>query len=138
AGKKLPEGDIYGMDFQIFLHRSTLLGAAAAAALIAVSPAWAPPPRPVAALGAAGSPGAAAPAACAVTIEQVRFERPLPRIGRLLAAGKPIQIVALGSSSTFGAGASTSAASYPSRLAEELTRRFPGNEITVLNRGVNG
>jgi lysophospholipase L1-like esterase len=73
-----------------------------------------------------------------VTIEQVHFDHPLPRIARRLAAGKPIRIVALGSSSTFGAGASTSAASYPSRLAEELTRRFPGNEITVLNRGVNG
>jgi len=73
-----------------------------------------------------------------VTIEQVRFDRPLPRIGRLIASGKPIKIVALGSSSTYGAGASTSAASYPNRLAEELTRRFPGNEITVLNRGVNG
>ena len=44
----------------------------------------------------------------------------------------------MGSSSTYGAGASTSAASYPSRLADELTRRFPGDEITVLNRGVNG
>src|SRR5215467_8703957 len=45
---------------------------------------------------------------------------------------------ALGSSSTPGAGASSSAASYPSRLAEELIRRFPGHDITVLNRGVNG
>jgi acyl-CoA thioesterase-1 len=123
---------------QVFLRRSTLLRAAAAAALIAVSPAQAQPPRPVAAAPATASPEVAVRAACAVTIEQVRFERPLPRIGRLLAAGKPIKIVALGSSSTFGAGASTSAASYPSRLAEELTRRFPGNEITVLNRGVNG
>jgi acyl-CoA thioesterase I len=77
-------------------------------------------------------------AACAVAADQVRFDYPLPRTARLLAGGKPIKIVALGSSSTYGAGASTSAASYPSRLAEELTRRFPGHEITVLNRGVNG
>ena len=28
--------------------------------------------------------------------------------------------------------------SYPSRLAVELKQRFPGREITVLNRGVNG
>jgi acyl-CoA thioesterase-1 len=77
-------------------------------------------------------------AACAVAAGQVRFDYPLPRTARLLAGGKPIKIVALGSSSTYGAGASTSAASYPSRLAEELTRRFPGHEITVLNRGVNG
>jgi lysophospholipase L1-like esterase len=126
------------MDLQVFLRRSTLLGAAAAAALIAVAPALAQPPRPVATIAAPASPDAAAPAACAVAIEQVRFDHPLPRIGRRLAAGKPLKIVALGSSSTFGAGASTSAASYPSRLAEELSRRFPGNEITVLNRGVNG
>jgi acyl-CoA thioesterase-1 len=127
------------MRFQGFLRCSTLVGAAAAAALIAVSPARAQPPRPVAAIAAPVSPEAVAPAAaCAVTIEQVRFDHPLPRIARRLAAGKPLRIVAIGSSSTFGAGASSSAASYPSRLAEELTRRFPGNEITVLNRGVNG
>jgi acyl-CoA thioesterase I len=126
------------MRFQGFLRRGALLGTAAAAALIMVSAAWAQPPRPVAAVAAPPSPEAAAPAACAVTIEQVRFERPLLRIGRRLAAGKPIKIVALGSSSTYGAGASTSAASYPSRLADELSRRFPGNEINVLNRGVNG
>ena len=39
---------------------------------------------------------------------------------------------------TYGAGASTRAACYPSRLAEELVRRFPGHKFTVLNRGVNG
>jgi len=126
------------MQFQKFLRRGTLLEAVAAAALIAVSAAWAQPLRPVAAIAAPVSPDAAARAACSVTIEQVRFERPLPRIAKLLAEGKPIKIVALGSSSTYGAGASTSAASYPSRLADELARRFPGNEITVLNRGVNG
>src|SRR5262245_6468654 len=127
------------MHFQLFLRCSTLVGAAAAATLIAALPARAQPPRPVAAPAVLSSPGAPAPAAaCAVTIEQVRFDHPLPRIARLVAAGKPIKIAAIGSSSTFGAGASTSAASYPSRLADELTRRFPGSEITVLNRGVSG
>jgi lysophospholipase L1-like esterase len=47
-------------------------------------------------------------------------------------------IVAVGSSSTYGAGASSPAASYPSRLAVELKQRFPTRGITVLNRGVNG
>jgi acyl-CoA thioesterase I len=63
---------------------------------------------------------------------------PLTRMARRLAADLPVKIVALGSSSTFGAGASVAAASYPSRLAEELRWRLPGHEITVLNRGVNG
>src|SRR6185312_3650235 len=46
--------------------------------------------------------------------------------------------VAIGSSSTQGAGASSPAASYPSKLAVELQTRFPRNNITVLNRGVGG
>jgi acyl-CoA thioesterase I len=37
-----------------------------------------------------------------------------------------------------GAGASSPAASYPSRLAVELKQRFPTEDITVLNRGVGG
>ncbi len=46
--------------------------------------------------------------------------------------------MALGSSSTAGAGASAPTASYPARLEAELRSRFPGIAITVLNRGVNG
>ena len=53
-------------------------------------------------------------------------------------AGEPITIVAIGSSSTAGAGASSPAANYPSRLAVELKQHFPNHSITVLNRGVNG
>jgi acyl-CoA thioesterase I len=125
------------MHCQVFLGRGALLGAVATAALIALLPARAQ--TSVAAPAALSSAGAIAPpAACALTLEQVRFDRPLPRIGRRLAGGKPIKIVALGSSSTYGAGASNSAASYPSRLAEDLARRFPGHDITVLNRGING
>jgi acyl-CoA thioesterase I len=127
------------MHVQIFWRRGALFGAVATAAIIALFPARAQTPGPIAAPAVPASPAAnARGAACAPTLEQVQFDRPLSRIGRLLAAGKPIKIVALGSSSTYGAGASTSAASYPSRLAEELARRFPGHEITVLNRGVNG
>ncbi len=127
------------MHSEKFLRRGALLGAVATAAVIALLPARAQTPVPVAAPAALPSAGAIArPAACAPTLEQVRFDRPLPRLGRLLARGKPIKIVALGSSSTYGAGASTSSASYPSRLAEDLARRFPGHDITVLNRGVNG
>jgi lysophospholipase L1-like esterase len=124
------------MHCQVFLGRGALLGVLATAGLITLLPARAQ--TPVAAPAALPSAGAIAPpAACALTLEQVRFDRPLPRIGRRLASGKPIKIVALGSSSTYGAGASSSAASYPSRLAEDLVRRFPGTEIAVLNRGVN-
>jgi acyl-CoA thioesterase-1 len=80
----------------------------------------------------------AAPATCTAPAELVRLERPLIHTMRRLANGQPLTIVAIGSSSTAGAGASSPDATYPSRLAVELRARFPGREITVLNRGVNG
>jgi acyl-CoA thioesterase I len=81
---------------------------------------------------------AAAAPVCNAPTELTRFVHPLTRTARRLASGAPLVIVAVGSSSTFGAGASSPAASYPSRLAVELKQRFPSRDITVLNRGVNG
>jgi lysophospholipase L1-like esterase len=62
----------------------------------------------------------------------------LPRTAQRLADRQPLTIVALGSSSTAGAGASSPDASYPNRLAASLKEHFPSNDIKVLNRGVNG
>ncbi len=76
--------------------------------------------------------------ACNTSAEYTHLDRPLLHTMRTLASGEPLTIVAIGSSSTAGAGASSQAASYPSRLATELRQRFPNHEITVLNRGVNG
>jgi lysophospholipase L1-like esterase len=76
--------------------------------------------------------------ACPASRELARLGQPLRHVAPLLAAGAPVKIVALGSSSTAGAGASSPAASYPSRLAIELAQHFPLVEFTVLNRGVNG
>jgi lysophospholipase L1-like esterase len=82
---------------------------------------------------------ATAPApACTIPADIARFELPLTRFAIRLAAGLPIKIVAIGSSSTYGAGASSPVGSYPSRLKIELDRHFPGHPITVINRGVNG
>ncbi len=67
-----------------------------------------------------------------------QLTHPLARVAQRLANGKPITIVALGSSSTAGAGASSPAASYPSRLEAELIARFPEQPVTVINQGVNG
>ena len=76
--------------------------------------------------------------ACSAPAEVTRLNYPLRHAARRLASGEPLTIVAIGSSSTAGAGASSPAASYPSRLAVELKQRFPTQDITVLNRGVNG
>lgn len=75
---------------------------------------------------------------CRAQTDLTRLAYVLPRTARRLANREPLTIVALGSSSTAGAGASSPDASYPSRLAATLRGHFPSNTITVLNRGVNG
>jgi len=75
---------------------------------------------------------------CDTPLDLIRLANPLSHVSQKLNSGEPITIVAIGSSSTAGAGASSAAANYPSRLQAELTQRFPGHPITVLNRGVNG
>jgi acyl-CoA thioesterase-1 len=77
-------------------------------------------------------------ATCSAPADLTRLDRALVRTTRRVAAGDPITIVAFGSSSTAGAGASSPDHSYPSRLAVELQRLFPGHSIKVLNRGING
>jgi acyl-CoA thioesterase-1 len=122
-------------------HRALALAAIAAASFLTLAPARAQTSGSAATSAALATPSATAvprPPACTVTSEQARFDFPLPRTARLIASGAPVKIVALGSSSTYGAGASTSAAAYPSRLAEELAKHFPGHEFTMLNRGVSG
>src|SRR5262249_32848935 len=93
----------------------------ASVALATLSQARAQPPAEPVATAAAAAP------ACEVTIERARLDAPLARTARKLADGLPITIVALGSSSGFGA--SSPAASYPSQLAEDLARRLPGRPI---------
>jgi lysophospholipase L1-like esterase len=80
----------------------------------------------------------AQPPICAAPAELTRLEYRLARTARRLATGGALTIVAIGSSSTGGAGASSPAASYPSRLAVELKERFPSRTIRVMNRGANG
>lgn len=77
-------------------------------------------------------------AACTAPAGMTRLGQPLARTGRRLAAGQPVTVVAIGSSSTAGAGASAPSNSYPSRLEVELRQRFPGRDIRVINAGVNG
>jgi lysophospholipase L1-like esterase len=76
--------------------------------------------------------------ACADKSKLTQLSYPLTHMAQRMASGQPVTIVALGSSSTAGAGASEPAASYPSRLEAELKAKFPEQKITVLNRGVNG
>src|SRR3954453_13119846 len=76
--------------------------------------------------------------ACTAPAEFTRLGHTLTHMVRRLASGEPITIVASASSPTAGAGTSSPAATYPSRLEADLKTRFPGRTIKVLNRGVGG
>ena len=62
----------------------------------------------------------------------------LPHVAGKLAAGKPVTIIAFGSSSTQGHGSSRPEFNYPSRLAVQLRKQYPGADITVVNQGIGG
>jgi len=106
---------------------AVVLGAAAAAAIVVSLPM------------ANGLVGAhAAGADCAAPPSVLEYGAPLSHVGKRLAKGLPVRIVAIGSSSTWGVGASDWQHSYPSQLAAKLQRHFPHNPITVENKGISG
>lgn len=62
----------------------------------------------------------------------------LPHVARQISIGAPLRIVAFGSSSTEGIGASSPANAYPARLQADLRTRLHGIDVTVINRGIGG
>ena len=75
---------------------------------------------------------------CDTPHDLLRLGGSLTHVAQKIARRQPVTIVAIGSSSTAGAGASSPAASYPSRLSVELQAQFPAQRFTVINQGVNG
>lgn len=63
---------------------------------------------------------------------------PLPRLKARLGGTSQALIVAIGSSSTRGVGASSWAATYPEVMQRELMRLRPGARIEIHNAGSNG
>ncbi|MBV8921665.1 MAG: SGNH/GDSL hydrolase family protein [Bradyrhizobium sp.] len=69
---------------------------------------------------------------------EVRTMGTLPHVANKLISGRPVVIVAFGSSSTQGYGSSAPEFTYPNRLAAQLRRQYASADITVVNRGVGG
>lgn len=78
------------------------------------------------------------PLRCAAPEELTRFSVALPNTARAIRQGRELVIVAIGSSSTEGVGASDPTHAYPAVLAEELRRHWPRLTVTVINKGVSG
>jgi acyl-CoA thioesterase-1 len=85
-------------------------------------------------------PAVATPPALRCTAPEAvtHFKVSLPNTARAIRRGEALGIVAIGSSSTQGVGASDQAHTYPALLAEELRRRWPRLAVTVVNKGGGG
>jgi lysophospholipase L1-like esterase len=76
--------------------------------------------------------------ACSVPDELLGFTAGLERTRARIHGEGTATILAIGSSSTEGVGASDPDHTYPARLAVHLAARVPGAAIRVVNRGIGG
>lgn len=75
---------------------------------------------------------------CSAPKTIAEFDAPLRGLARAVERAKEIRIVALGSSSTEGTGASSKQMAYPARFDHEMDLRFPGKDFQVANLGKGG
>lgn len=75
---------------------------------------------------------------CDVPMSKLADPVPLPHFAAALKQNTTIDIVAIGSSSTFGVGASTLDRTYPIQLQNILERAFSGRDFFISNSGVGG
>lgn len=86
----------------------------------------------------AGAPAHATGPACdLLSSELAMAARPLPGVARALQQGRLV-VLALGSGSVTGPGASGPEAAWPARLQALLNQRYPGRNIEVAVRGGRG
>ncbi|MGA0593754.1 SGNH/GDSL hydrolase family protein [Enterovirga sp. CN4-39] len=106
--------------------RLRLLGAAGAVTVVVLASAISP------------TPGRASDLACGN--DRLSLTRPsaFRLLSDTLTAGKPVRLLAIGSSSTQGAGASGPDHAYPAQLERELRSAWRGRRIDVLNAGIGG
>ena len=93
------------------------------AACLTASAQTAPPPL---------SPQCEAPGA------DISTTAPLPHLAEKLEKGGRVRILAIGSSSTYGIGASSRRKTYPAQLRGILESTLKGTEAVITNRGVSG
>jgi len=77
-------------------------------------------------------------AACQAAAALPQHVAALPQFGQALLRRKNVRILAIGSSSTEGVGATSRAANYPSQLQSLLQAALPDEQIEVINLGIGG
>jgi lysophospholipase L1-like esterase len=66
------------------------------------------------------------------------FRRPLRALSRAVHASRTVKVLAIGSSSTVGVGASSPSATYTARLETTLEGAVRGMDFDVVSRGMSG
>ncbi|MBO0763210.1 MAG: SGNH/GDSL hydrolase family protein [Hyphomicrobiaceae bacterium] len=66
------------------------------------------------------------------------FRRPLRALSRAVHAKREVKLLAIGSSSTAGVGASSPAATYVAKLETDLEGSLKGLDFVVVGRGLSG
>ncbi len=77
-------------------------------------------------------------AACDVPANDIALPAPLPNVAALLQKTRTVHILAIGSSSTIGIGASADVKSYPAQLSAILEHALKDVDVEIVNRGVAG
>lgn len=87
-----------------------------------------------------GAPPVAPPMSppCDVPAADIAAPATLPIVTQALQNGEKVRILAIGSSSTLGYGASSKDMSYPAQLETILEHALKGVDVVILNRGVSG
>jgi lysophospholipase L1-like esterase len=87
-----------------------------------------------------GAPVVAPPlsASCDVPAGDIAAPASLPNVAAALQKSQTVRILAIGSSSTAGVGATSNGMSYPSQLEQILEHALKGVNIEIVNRGVTG
>lgn len=75
---------------------------------------------------------------CAVPVSHIAAPAPLARMAEQLEKKQQLRILAIGSSSTWGVGASGYKRNYPSQLERILEKNWKGLDVEIINRGVSG
>ncbi len=95
------------------------------------------PAAVLALLAAVPATAQTAPAACPISADHVVANDGLTR-SRAAVAARRLTVLAMGSSSIEGVGASRPELAFVPLLEAGLERRLPGVEVTVVNRGIGG
>ena len=77
-------------------------------------------------------------ARCDAPNADIAIPAPLPRLTEKLGQRAPLRILAIGSSSTWGIGASSLRRTYPAQLQAILQSALKGAQAQIINRGVSG